>query len=169
VAYTDKSTNGKTISPSSLSCSWWYLPKEIQNSLKKLTGSKTWKLTIYKNSDGTWGFNIPYLLTFNEKFINGTEKDLDYWYEELSGIQPDDNSKMSLWISSNEISDPTTTIQFIGDDDFESFFNKDLKSMDKPSYYLDQKSGYTIWLCQYLQFLFQEKPQKMYLKLSLIQ
>jgi hypothetical protein len=137
----------------------------MQESLKKFTGSKTWQLTLYKNSDDTWGFNIPYLLTFNEKFINGTEKCLDYWFETLIGYTPVIGSKMSLFISSQEITDPTTTIQFIGDDDFESFFNSDLKPIDKPSYYLDQKSGYTIWLCQYLQFLFQEKPQKMYLKL----
>lgn len=154
------------ISPSSLSCSWWKLPTSVQETLKKLTGSKQWTFIVYKNSDDTWGFDIPYLLTFNEKFINGTEKDFDYWYEQLSGIKPDLKSKMYLTVSSKEIEDPTTTCTFIGDDDFEEFFKKGIPSIEKPSYYLDNKSGYTIWLCQYLQFLFWEKPEKLYLKMG---
>jgi hypothetical protein len=157
---------GKTISPSSLSCSWWMLPKGVQQWLKQFTGNHSWKLLVYKNPDDTWGFDLPFLLTFNEKFVNGTEKDFDWWYEQLSGNPPDLSSKLEVVVSSKELPDPTTVVEYIGDDDFDSFWNKDLQSIDKASYYLDQQSGYTIWLCQYLQFLFQEKPQKLYLKLA---
>lgn len=156
------------LSPSNLSCSWWKLPKFVQKFLEKLTGFSSWTFHVYKNDDGTWGFDIPWLLTFNEKFINGTELDLDYWYEELSGKQPDLTSKFDLIVSCKEIEDPTTVCEFIGDDEFSLLFEPDTPSIELASYYLDQKSGYTIWLCQYLQFLFQSKPQKLYLKLSIL-
>jgi hypothetical protein len=143
------------------------LPPSIQKFLTKFTGLTEWTFLCYKNTDGTWGFDIPYLLTFNEKFINGTEQDLDIWYEKLSGIKPDLKSKLYLTVSSKEIKDTTTTCTFIGDDDFESYFNPSIESIDTPSYYLDNKTGYTIWLCQYLQFLFKEKPQTLYLKLGI--
>ena len=154
------------VSPSSLSCSWWMLPKSVQEWLKKFTGNHTWTLLVYKNPDDTWGFDLPYLLTFNEKFINGTEKDFDYWYEELSGHSPDLSSKLYVSVSSQEIEGFTTVCEYLGDDDFEKFFDISKKSEDLPSYYLDKLSGHTIWLCQYLQFLFQEKPKKLYLKMG---
>jgi hypothetical protein len=142
------------------------LPKGVQEGLKKFTGSKSWTLLVYKNPDGTWGFDLPYLLTFNEKFVNGTEQDFDWWYEQLSGNKPNLSSKLYVTVSSQEVENPTTTLEFVGDDDFELFFDKTKKSQDLPSYYLDQGSGYCVWLCQYLQFLFQEKPSKLYLKMG---
>ena len=141
------------------------LPKSIQKFLEKFTGFDSWTFLCYKNTDGTWGFDIPYLLTFNEKFINGTEKDLDLWYENLSGIEPDLKSKLYLTVSSKEIEGYTTTCTFIGDDDLTWTPTK--KSIDLPSYYLDNKTGHTIWLCQYLQFLFKGKPKTLYLKLGI--
>lgn len=143
------------------------LPKSVQKFLEKFTGFSQWTFLCYKNTDGTWGFDIPYLLTFNEKFINGTEQDLDQWYENLSGIKPDINSKLYLTVSSKEIQDYTTTCSYIGDDEFELNWDPTKQSIDLPSYYLDNKTGYTIWLCQYLQFLFKGKPEKLYLKLGI--
>jgi hypothetical protein len=140
-----------------ISGSWWMLPKPIQDYLTKFTGQQEWTLLIYKNKDTTWGFDLPYLLTWNEKLMNGTEKDLDHWYEELTGNLPSDTSKMYLTVSSTPTTDPTTTLMFIGDDDL----------FTGSSYYLDQKSGFLIWLCPYLQFLFGSKPEKLYLKLGI--
>jgi hypothetical protein len=154
------------VNPSDLSCSWWMLPSSVQQWLKQFTGNHSWKLLVYKNSDDTWGFDLPYLLTFNEKFVNGTEKCFDWWYEQLSGKSPDVSSKLEVVVSSKELPNPTTTLTFVGDDDFEKFFTSDLKSSDLPSYYLDQGSGHCVWLCQYLQFLFQEKPQKLYMTMD---
>ena len=154
---------------SDLSCTWWALSPSIQKNLQKLIpSSKTsWSWKVYKNVDGSWGFNIPALLTFNEKFINGTELCLDEWYKTLSGIQPEIGSKMSMEVSSKELNDATTSCTFLGDDDFPSLFEdgQQLTSIDKASYYIDDVNGLTLWLCQYLQFLFKEKPKKLWLKL----
>ena len=51
-------------------------------------------------------------------------------------------------------------------DDFPAFFEdgKHLIPIEKASYYQDDKLDVTIWLCQYLQFLFKEKPKKLWLK-----
>ena len=143
------------------------LPKSVQKFLEKYTGFDSWTFLCYKNTDGTWGFDIPYLLTFNEKFINGTETDLDLWYENLSGNKPDLTSKLFLTVSSKELEDTTTTCTLLGDDDFEKNWDPNKESTDLPSYYLDNKTGFTIWLCQYLQFLFKGKPETLYLKLGI--
>jgi hypothetical protein len=143
------------------------LPPSVQQYLTKFTGFDSWTFLCYRNTDETWGFDIPYLLTFNEKFINGTEKNLDVHYEQLSGIKPDSNSRMYLTVSSKEIPDCTTTCTFVGDDEFEQSFDPTKESMQLPTYYLDNKTGHVIWLCQYMQFLFKCKPQTLYLKLGI--
>lgn len=148
-----------------MSCSWWSLPTAIQKEMQALIpdDKTSWTWTCYKNSDETWGFDIPYLLTFNEKFMNGTEKCLDQWFEKLSGEPPEIGSKMEMTISSKELNDSTTTISFLGDDEFWDY-GKD--PIEMASYYLCDKTDMTLWLCQYLQFLFKEKPKKMWLQLE---
>ena len=147
---------------SNLSCTWWMLPKSLQNTLKKFTGKCTWKLSLYKNSDGTWGFDLPYLLTWNEKLMGGTDSNLDYWYTKLSSLNdepsmPDTGSKLYLKCSSQPMEDYTTKLMFDTDD----------LLWPESSWYYDTKSGYMNWLCPYLQFLFGKKPEYLYLKLSL--
>ena len=149
------------------SCSWWSLSTSIQKKMQKLIpdDQTSWTWTCYKNSDGTWGFDIPALLTFNEKFMNGTELCLDKWFTTLSGKSPKTGSKMEMTISSKELADSTTILTYTGDD--EGIFDYGKSSMKLASYYLCQETKMTLWLCQYLQFLFKEKPKKMWLKLEL--
>jgi hypothetical protein len=150
--------------PKELSCTWWALPKSIQKQLQKLTfGIQKWTFKCYKNADGSWGFNIPYLLTFNEKFINGTDKDLDWWFKHLNSKDAVTGDKIKMTISSEPLKDYTTVIEYLGDDNWGQDYSD---SMLWASFYVDKTNDNTIWLCQYLQFLFGSKPPVMYLKLK---
>ena len=146
-------------------CSWWSLPKSTVLDLLQFTGQTSWELTVYKNFDGTWGFDLPNLLTYNEKFVNGTEKVLDNWYKETylkegnytDYDEPEPGEKLSVTVSSVFVPDSTTTLVYWSDD--ESLSDPGQTSLEKPSYYFDTKQGQKVWLCQYLQFLFQSKPE----------
>lgn len=141
-----------------LSCSWWGLPTEIQEKLKKTfcEGKNSWELQPYKNPDGSWGFDLPMLLTINEKLIGGTDLCMDYYWEEITGTKPQTGDKLKMTCSSKPIEDQNLILEYQGDD----FFDPD------SSYYLDPKSGITCWLCPYLTFLFGDKPSSLYIKLT---
>jgi hypothetical protein len=126
---------------------------------------------VYKNKDGTWGFDLPQLLTYNEKFVNGTEKVFDTWYSQLyyesgkyTNGSPSPGEKLLVTVSSEYVKDSDTTLLYWEDDDMLS--TKDTPSMLKPSYYYDTKLDTKLWLCQYLQFLFQEKPKILWVTLK---
>ena len=141
-----------------LQCSWWSLPKSLQDSLQKqfCSGKSEWELMPYKNPDGSWGFDLPKLLTINEKLIGGTDLCMDYYWEKLNGSKPQPGDQLKMLCSSNPLEDGNCELSFQGDDDLDP----------QSSYYLDKESGILCWLCPYLTFLFGGKPEKLYLKLS---
>ena len=152
-------------------CSWWSLPQTTVDQLLEKTGSTSWTLEVYKNTDGTWGFDLPDLLTKNEKFVNGTQDVLDSWYSQLyyesgkyTNGKPSPGEKLLVTVSSEYLKDSDTTLLYWEDDD--TFGLKDSPSLLKPSWYFDTTQGSKLWLCQYLQFLFKDKPQTLWVKLS---
>ena len=153
-------------------CSWWSLPKSTVQHLLQYTGKDTWTLEVYKNYDGTWGFDLPELLTKNEKFVNGTQHVLDLWYLQLNGTQghydvdgtPLFGEKLLVTLSSKYFPNSTTQLVYWQDDDKSSYPGQ--TSIEKPSYYFDTQLGEKLWLCQYLQFLFHEKPPTLWVNVS---
>ena len=154
-------------------CSWWSLPKSTVQNLLQYTGKDTWTLEVYKNYDGTWGFDLPELLTKNEKFVNGTQYVLDQWYLLLNGTTqgnydvdgtPLSGEKLLVTLSSKYFPDSTTQLVYWQDDDKYSYPGQ--TSIEKPSYYFDTKLGLKLWLCQYLQFLFQCKPPTLWVNVE---
>lgn len=152
-------------------CSWWSLPQTTVDNLLQYTGKPTWELEVYKNTDGTWGFDLPDLLTYNEKFIKGTELVLDTWYTQLyttsgkyTNETPSPGEKMLVTVSSEYVPNSDTTLLYWEDDN--TFNSKDTPSLLKPSYYFDTTQNMKLWLCQYLQFLFQSKPKTLWVTLN---
>jgi hypothetical protein len=158
--------------PESLSdCSWWSLPQSTVDQLLEKTGQTSWTLEVYKNKDGTWGFDLPDLLTKNEKFVNGTQDVLDSWYSQLyyesgkyTNGKPSPGEKLLVTVSSEYFQDSNTTLLYWEDDN--TYGSKDSPSLLKPSWYFDTTQGSKLWLCQYLQFLFKEKPPTLWVKLE---
>ena len=140
-----------------LSCSWWGLPTSLQDELQKsFTGQQTFELEPYKNPDGTWGFDMPELLTLNEKLLGGTELCLDYYWQKLTGTQPKTGDKMEMKLSSLPFDGYDGFLTFQGDDDLDP----------GSSYYLDNESQLLCWLCPFLPWLFGNKPQTLYFSLK---
>lgn len=139
----------------SATCIWWSLPKWLTDMIKPLTKTKKeWSMPLYKlPGSSDWYMDIPMLLTWKEALTGGTETCLNWWYEKLTGKKPDTDSKMTCILSKYPIDGATTTLKLLGDDD----------AWTEASYYLDETSDMTIWLCPYLPWLMDGKPDKMWM------
>jgi hypothetical protein len=122
-----------------------------------LRGKTSWTITLYKiEGSPFWYLDIPYLLTFREILCGGTEESLDYWYEKLTGESATTSSRLTCTVSSEPISDVTTTLHII----------EELSDFDDSGTYLDLISGISCWLCPYLKWLFGHKPDTLWLSLE---
>ena len=139
-------------------CTWWALPEWAKDALKPLTlTKKEWGMPVYKlEGDNNWYMDVPMLLTWKEALCMGTERCLDEWYEKLSSEKPTKASKMYLTLSKYPMKDATTTLEYQGDD----------ASWPEASYYLDTGTNMLAWLCPYLPWLMNGKPEKMWLTLK---
>jgi hypothetical protein len=139
-------------------CSWWSLPPELQKYIEDqlIPKQDSWTLECYKDKSGIWSFDLPEFLTFKESLCNGTEKDLDYWFEQLTGYQPLTGEMLLLEISKKPLNDYTTTCSWLSEDIF----------WTESNYYIDDLSGKKLWLCPYLQSLFKEIPSTLWFKIT---
>lgn len=135
-----------------LTASWWSLPQGLKDLLQP-KGKTTWNLTIYKNSNGTWGFNIPYLLTFNEMLLGGTELALDWWYHHLTGEWATTGAKLKMKASAEPFEGYKA----------KAWFEYDDPTNQAASFYYEPTSEHLMWLCPYLPWLFGSKPENLYL------
>lgn len=132
---------------------WWDLPKLVQKAVANLVPKKSkWTLHCKKHEFDVWTFSLPQFLTYEESLCNGTELVMDKWFEELTGEEPKVGSKMSVTVSSKPLENYTTLIEFK---------EVDVHWTDS-SLYRDTKLNMSIWLCPYLQVLFKERPEKMW-------
>jgi hypothetical protein len=137
--------------------SWWGLPTKVQDVVKSMVPDKvTWTLDCTKDSSGVWVFSLPQFLTFNESLCNGTEKVMDYWYTQLSGKEPVTGSKLKVVVSKVEQLNWTTKVNWLYEDPL----------WTESNYYYDTKSNMDLWLCPYVQVLFKEVPESMWLTLT---
>jgi hypothetical protein len=133
--------------------SWWCLPDSVQEQVKKLVPDKdTWTLNVSKDKTGVWVFSLPQFMTFNESFCNGTELVFDHWYEKVTGKQPVTGSKMVVSVSKVMPTDFNTKLLWLYEDPLSTQSN----------FYLDKGSGMDVWLCPYLQVLFKEVPEHLW-------
>ena len=135
--------------------SWWGLSPVIQKQVKKLVPNKdSWSLNMTKDPSGVWTFSLPQFLTFKESMCNGTEKVMDYWFEQKIKYQPVIGSKMTVTVSKVEPSTSDTKLIFLYEDPL----------WIESSIYLDKGSGMDVWLCPYLQVLFKEVPESLWIQ-----
>lgn len=137
---------------------YWSSTK-LQEFVKTLVTVKdTWQLELmYNDKQKVWYFNLPQYLTFNEWLCNGTEVVVSYYYEKLTGKFPDKNSKMKMLVSSKQLEKFTTKVSYLYDDPYSTESSVYLDSQSFPDLEAD------VWLCPYLQLLFGEKPETLWL------
>lgn len=107
----------------------------------------TWSLTLFPygiDFDGTiqeWSFSLPEYMIINEQFTNGTQKNMSYWYEKLTGKMPNQKSMIKMLISKQPINDATTIWQY------QSGGFTPSGCTPSPSWYKDSLSNQMLWLC----------------------
>jgi hypothetical protein len=141
--------------PESMLNVWWGLPTKVQNMVKSMVPDQdSWTLQMKKDSSGVWVFSLPQFMTFNESMCNGTEKVMDYWFEQKTGYVPVTGSTMDVTVSKkNPMGSPfDTKLSWMYEDPYWSGSN----------YYLDTMSGMDVWLCPYVQVLFKGVPESMW-------
>jgi hypothetical protein len=136
---------------------WWSLPQGVQDKVKSLVPNKdSWTLNCSKDSSGVWVFSLPQFLTLNESLCNGTELVMDYWYQQLSGKEPVKGDKLKVVVSKVQPKEYTTKVVWMYSDPY----------WTESNYYYDKGSDMDLWLCPYVQVLFKEVPQSMWLTLT---
>lgn len=132
---------------------WWGLSQKVQDKVKDLVPTKnTWTLDVSKDKSGVWVFSLPQFLTFNESFCNGTEKVFDYWFEKQTGYMPVLGSTMVVTVSKVLPQQFDTKLLWMYCDTM----------WPDSNYYYDKGSEMDVWLCPYLQVLFKEVPDSLY-------
>ena len=114
----------------------------------------SWYLYKY-GSD--WAFNSWEYQKYDELLTCGTEKALDYWYQQLSKEPPNWNSEMYCTISTEPIEDATCILELLGEH----------PDKDNSHNYFEPISGENCWLCEFGTQLGLGGAQKLYLKLTL--
>jgi len=126
----------------------WMMPDVIAQD--------TWTLVVHKNITGSWVFSLPQFLTFNEALTNGTEKSLDVHYKNLTSFEPIEGNTMTLTVSSKELKDATTKLLH---------WQSDVMWTDA-NWFVDTVTDIDCWLCPYVQVLFKEVPETLWIHLS---
>ena len=142
---------------------WWGLSKATQDSVKDIVPFQTsWTLDIVKQPMGIWTFSLPEYLTYNEALCNGTEDVIDWHYKNLVGESAKPGDELKIVISSerptDQHSDGFYTICMHLHED-EAFPGSNV--------YYNLDADEEVWLCPYLQVLFKEVPENLWIEFKL--
>jgi len=136
---------------------WWSLTEAVQKAVKATVPNKdTWTLHLTKVKTGDWVFSLPQFLTFNEALTNGTEKSLDVHYKNMTSFEPIEGNTMTLTVSSKELKDTTTKLLH---------WQSDVMWTDA-NWFVDTVTDIDCWLCPYVQVLFKEVPETLWIHLK---
>ena len=125
--------------------------KSIADSIPKRT---EWDLLVYR-TNSCWAFDMDEYGVKSEALVGGTEKALDHWYTELTGLLPSVGDKMNLRVFTEGEGEYDTKLIWL---------NKAELGMGND--YLDVYSRLDCWLCPFLQALFKEVPEVIYLRID---
>jgi hypothetical protein len=139
---------------------YWNYSEWLQKLIKDAIKAKDqWSLTcFYDEHCGYWKFHLAQFFIWNEGLLNGTEKAINWWYEQKADHSLQHGAKIKITASSKKMADADTFISYLADDTF------DLSASE----YLEAKSDTTIWLCGMNQMLFGEKAEYIWLKFEII-
>ena len=120
------------------------------------TPQDTYGLFLYKIGPD-WAFNMWKHGKIDELLTCGTEKALDYWYQQLSKEPANYQSEMFCTISTKPIPDATCILDLIGE-------HPDKQNSHD---YMESISGEKCWLCEYGTQMGLGGAEHLYLKLTL--
>lgn len=138
-------------------CTYWQLPAEERQALIQQTPKQpTWVLDMRRLDDGYWCFDYPSLKTYRELMLGGTELLMDHYYQELSGELPTAGSYMVTTVSTEPLDETHVVLTKVSDD----------ADGSGGATYQDCLTGEQGWLCGYVQLLWKEAPQTIFVNLQ---
>jgi len=141
-------------------CSYWSLSETEREEVNRSAPDKNaWDFHIRRNDSGTWEFDEPSLKTYGELLLGGTEKVIDFHYQQQSEVIPDEWSSMDMTVSKLPLRHETTSLTYVEPD----------KIDPRASVYSDDRTGGRVWLCPWLtNIMFDPAPEKLYVHLTLV-
>ena len=125
--------------------------KSIADSIPKRV---SWDLLVYR-TPSCWAFDMDEYGVKSEALVGGTEKALDHWYTKLTGLLPSIGDKMNLTVFTQGEGEYDTKLVWLSPAEIGSGND-----------YLDVYSKMNCWLCPFLQALFKEVPEMIYLRID---
>ena len=131
------------------------LPAAKSKSIADLIPRRTeWELLVYR-TPSCWAFDMDEYGVKSEALVGGTEKALDYWFTEITGRLPSLGDKMNLTVFTEGEHEYDTKLIWLN--------NAEIGSGND---YLDVYSRLDCWLCPFLQALFKDVPEVIYLRID---
>ena len=127
--------------------------KLIADAIPKLD---CWTIQIRRDAIGYWSFDLEDYGVKDEGLVGGTEKVIDYHYENLSHMFADENSQAELIISTSPTSDYTTVLYLMDED----------PAMPNSHHYYDTTSELVCWLCPMLIHMYGQAPERLYVTVT---
>ena len=115
------------------------------------------EILAIKRDDGLYHFNHSHNDTVEELLCNGTEEVIDTHYYFLTGREPKPGNEIQIYLTTEELSEDEY-------DTVLTFIEADVNG----STYVDEVMCSHVWLCPWLQNYFGEIPDKLYVKVDII-
>ena len=136
---------------------FWSLSAEkqklIADAIPKLD---SWTIQVRRDAIGYWAFDLEDYGVKDEGLVGGTEKVIDYHYEQLCDLFADEHSQAELTISTTSTDSYTTMLVLIDED----------PAMPNSHNYFDASSEMVCWLCPFLQHMFGYAPEHLYVTVT---
>ncbi len=136
---------------------WWHLTADEQAALRP-EPQDTYTITARYHDSTGWCFDLPELGTYAELLMQGTELVLNYWYHRLTKKEAGADAEMTMIINKQRPPIFDTHLTFQHDD----------PHAEGASFYKEQATGLSLWLCKYLPWLMHGKPSDLWVTFRLV-
>ncbi len=136
---------------------WWALPKEVQEQvLACIPDQDEWKFTATRVSDGAWSIDVPEAQTFGELLVGGTNVALDMHFLNMQMAPAVDGDTVELTVSRKPLDEMTTFFSKIRPDPL----------WEGSNFYTDGVLHQECWLCPFVQVLWGDAPDTIYIHIA---
>ena len=136
---------------------WWVLPEETRNQiLAAMPDQDEWTFTATRVSDLAWSIDVPEAGTYGELLVGGTNAALDSHFKDLNERPAVDGDTALLTVSRSPLEELTTFFSKIRPD----------PTWEGSNFYTDGVLHQECWLCPFVQVLWGEAPETIYISVE---
>jgi len=136
---------------------WWVLPEaEREAILAAMPDQDEWTFTATRKSDAAWSIDVPEANTYGELLVGGTNKALDDHFLNMQMAPAVDGDSFEVTVSRAPLKEMTTFFSKVRPDPM----------WEGSNFYTDGVLHTECWLCPFVQILFGDAPDTIYIKLD---